>query len=154
MDEKESIIKKVTPLAVLKALTEEARHSTIHNCLGSELIGIWHYPFRIGRESRVQTIDGKIVPSERQKVSIGKPNNDIYLVDRGRFLQISRQHLQIDKTQNGYSVTDRGSACGTIINAEKIGGEDRGGTHELKDGDIIKIGAEDSFYLFQFMTLV
>ncbi len=48
---------------------------------------------------------------------------------------------------------DRGSASGTMVNTQKIGGEDRGGTCELKDGDIIKIGAKDSLYLFQFITL-
>ena len=70
----------------------------------------------------------------------------------GHFLQISRQHLQIEKTKTGYLVSDRGSACGTSINTQKIGSEDKGGTWELKDGDIIKIGAEDSPYLFQFIT--
>lgn len=153
MEDKQSLLDRVTPLAVLKAMTPEARSTMDKNCLDNELIGIWHFPFRIGRESRVENINGKIIPSERQKISNGKPNNDIYLVDHGRFLQISRQHLQIEKTETGYTVIDRGSACGTIVNTAKIGGEDRGGTCDLQDGDIIKIGTENSPYLFQFITL-
>ena len=153
MEDKALLLKRVTPLAILKPITPEARDTITKNCLGDEIIGIWKFPFRIGRESRVEKVDGTTVLSERQKISNGKPNNDIYLVDNGHFLQISRQHLQIEKTEIGYVVTDRGSACGTIINTKKIGSEDKGGSTMLKDGDIIKIGAEDSHYLFQFITL-
>ena len=152
MKDKQSLLKRITPVAILKAITPEARHTITKNCLGDEIIGIWSFPFRIGRESRIEKVDGKLVLTERQKISNGKPNNDIYLVDNGHFLQISRQHLQIEKTKTGYLVSDRGSACGTSINTQKIGSEDKGGTWELKDGDIIKIGAEDSPYLFQFIT--
>ena len=153
MENKQAILKRVTPLAVLKPMTPEAENSISSYCLGHEFIGIWEFPFRIGRESRVETVDGKLVHAERNKIGSGKPNNDIYLMDRGRFLQVSREHLSIEKTETGYSISDRGSACGTSINTQKIGGEDRGGTHILEDGDTIKIGADESPYLFQFITL-
>ena len=153
MEAKLSLLERITPIAVLKAITPEARSTIAKNCLGDEIIGIWKFPFRIGRESRVEKIDGKLVLTERQKINNGLPNNDIYLVDNGHLLQISRQHLQIEKTETGYLVSDRGSACGTMINATQIGSEDKGGTYELKDGDIIKIGGEDSLYLFEFITL-
>lgn len=153
MEDKQALLKRLTPLATLKPMTDEMRNSITNNCLGDEFIGIWKFPFKIGRESRVETQDGKILLSERPKASTGEPNNDIYLIDHGRFLQISRQHLQIEKTETGYTISDRGSACGTIINTHKIGGEDRSGSYELNDGDIVKIGAEDSPYLFQFITL-
>ena len=153
MEDKQSILKRVTPLAVLKPMTPEASNSISRYCLGHEFIGIWAFPFRIGRESRVETVNGKLVHAERNKIGSGKPNNDIYLMDRGRFLQISREHFRIEKTETGYMVADRGSACGTSINTQIIGGEDRGGSYALDDGDIIKIGAEDSPYLFKFITL-
>jgi len=153
MEDKQSILERVTPLAVLKPMTAEAENSISSYCLGHEFIGIWEFPFRIGRESRVETVNGKLVHAERNKIGSGKPNNDIYLMDRGRYLQISREHFRIEKTETGYKLFDRGSACGTIVNDQKIGGEDRGGTHTLEDGDIIKIGAEDSDYLFKFITL-
>ncbi len=153
MEDKQALLKRITPLAILKAITPEAKNTMTKNCIGDEIIGIWKFPFRIGRESRIENRDGRFIVSERDKSAGGKPFNDIYLVDSGQFLQISRQHLQIEKTEIGYFVSDRGSACGTIINTKKIGGEDRGGTSMLKDGDIIKIGAEDSPYLFEFVTL-
>ena len=153
MEDKQAILKRVTPLAVLKPMTPEASSSISSYCLGHEFIGIWQFPFRIGRESRVETVNGKLVHAERNKVGSGKPNNDIYLMDRGRFLQISREHFRIEKTETGYMVADRGSACGTSINTQKIGGEDRGGSYALEDGDIIKIGAEESPYIFKFITL-
>jgi len=153
MEDKQTLLKRITPLAVLRAITPEARNTMTKNCLGDEIIGIWKFPFRIGRESRVENRDGRFVVSERNKPAGGKPFNDIYLVDNGHFLQISRQHLQIEKTPTGYLASDRGSACGTIINTTKIGSEDKGGSCELKDGDIIKIGADDSPYLFEFITL-
>ena len=153
MEDKQSLLKRITPVAILKAVTPEARSTITKNCLGDEIIGIWNFPFRIGRESRIEKVDGKVVLSERQKITKGKASNDIYLIDNGHYLQISRQHLQIEKTPTGYLVSDRGSACGTIINSKHIGSEDKGGTSELKDGDIIKIGAEDSPYLFEFITL-
>ncbi len=153
MEDKKSLLKRITPVAVLKAITPEARSTITKNCLGDEIIGILEFPFRIGRESRIEKVDGKLVLCERQKISNSKPNNDIYLVDNEPFLQISRQHLQIEKTETGYLVSDKGSACGTMINTQKIGGEDKGGTCEVKDGDTIKIGAEDSHYIFKFITL-
>jgi pSer/pThr/pTyr-binding forkhead associated (FHA) protein len=153
MENKQSLLEEVIPLAVLKAVTPEAKSAVTNSCLGNELIGIWKFPFRIGRESRVQNINGKLVVSERVKISQGQPNNDIYLVDHGQFLQISRQHFQIEESGNGYTVFDRGSACGTIIAGHKIGGEDRGGYCELNDGDNIRIGSEDSPYIFEFITL-
>ncbi len=153
MEDKQALLKRITPLAILKAITPEARNTMTKNCIGDEIIGIWKFPFRIGRESRVENRDGRFIVSERDKSAGGKPFNDIYLVDNGHYLQISRQHLQIEKTKTGYLVSDRGSACGTIINTKKIGSEDRGGTCELKDGDIITVGAEDSPYLFEFVTL-
>ena len=153
MEDKQALLKRVTPLAILKAMTPESRDAITRNCLGDEIIGIWKFPFRIGRESRRKNQDGRFVVLERHKSAGEEPVNDIYLVDDGHFLQISREHLKIEKTKIGYFVYDRGSACGTIINTKKIGGEDQGGTSMLKDGYTIRIGAEDSPYLFEFIIL-
>ena len=153
MEDKQSLLISVTPVAILKAKTSEARDAISKNCLGNEIIGIWKFPFRIGRESRIEEVKGELVISERHKLGDREPNNDIYLVDNGHFLQISREHLQIEKGRTGYFVSDRESACGTIINTKKIASEDSGGTYTLKDGDIIKIGSEESPYLFEFITL-
>jgi len=153
MEDKQAILKEISPLAVLKIMTIETENAINENCLASEYLGIWKFPFRIDRESRTQTVNGKALESERQKNSITAPNNDIYLIDHGEYLQISRQHFQIEKTESGYVLRDRGSACGTTINADTIGGEDTGGTCELHDGDIIKIGSKHSPYQFKFIVL-
>ncbi len=153
MKDKQSILRDISPIAVLKTITIETQNAINEHCLGNEYIGIWKFPFRIGRESRIKTVNGKAVLSERQKNSITSPNNDIYLIDHGEYLQISRQHFQIEKTESGYVLRDRGSACGTIINTDKVGGEDIGGTCELHDGDMIKVGSKHSPYQFQFILL-
>ena len=153
MEDKQSILREISPIAVLQIMTTETQNAIHENCLGNEYVGIWKFPFRIGRESRIQTVDGKTVQSERQKNSITPPNNDIYLSDYGEYLQISRQHFQIEKTESGYLLRDRGSACGTTINADTIGGEDTGGTWELHDGDIIQVGSKHSPYQFKFIVL-
>ncbi len=154
MEDKQALIKHITPTAILKAITPEAKSAITKNCLGDEIIGIWTFPFRMGRESRVGRIDGKLPVSEKAKAKKGKPNNDIYLVDNGPSLQISRQHIKIERTQTGYLLTDRESDCGTIVNDKKIGGEFTGGTCELNDGDIITVGTEDSLYKFEFISLI
>jgi pSer/pThr/pTyr-binding forkhead associated (FHA) protein len=154
MEDKRFLLERITPLAVLKAVTPEARDAIPKNCLGNDIIGIWKFPFRIGRESRIEEIDGKLVIYERHKLGDGEPDNDAYLVDNRDLLQISREHLRIEKVDNvGYFVSDRNSACGTIINDRRIAGASMGGTGVLKDGDIIKIGGDDSPYLFEFITL-
>ncbi|MEA3373666.1 MAG: FHA domain-containing protein [Campylobacterota bacterium] len=154
MSDKKSLLEKVTPKAVLKAKTVEAKRAIIKDCLGEGIIGIWEFPCRIGRESRIHLVKGKQVIAERHKLSDdSKPNNDIYLVDNGDLLHISREHLQIEKDESGYILTDRHSACGITINDEVIGGQDKGANHLLKDGDFIRIGAENSPYLFEFISL-
>ena len=152
MEDKQALLRHVTPIAVLKAITPESKTAITNNFLGNEVIGIWHFPFRMGRESRVEQVGKKATHTERNKISMGKPSNDIYLMDLGQYLQISRQHIQIEKTETGYLLIDRESACGTSVNHVKIGGEDRGGNSELKDGDIIQIGSKNSPYKFQFIT--
>ena len=154
MRDKQSLLAEIIPKAVLKATTDEAKQAIGKNCLGEDMIGIWQFPFRIGRESRVTYVEGELVVSERRKLrDDSKPNNDIYLVDGGELLNISRQHLKIEKDENGYSVVDRRSACGTVVNDHAFGGRDEGGSCTLKDGDVVKIGGQNSPYLFEFISL-
>jgi pSer/pThr/pTyr-binding forkhead associated (FHA) protein len=154
MQDKQSLIKSITPLALLKAVTPEAKAAINKSCLGEELIGIWSFPFRIGRESRVHVVEGELVISERHRP--GKeslPNNDVYLLDGGKQLHISREHLSIEKTAEGYRVSDRESACGTTVNTDTVGGEESGGAHPLSDGDRIRLGGMNSPFVFEFIVL-
>ena len=152
MEDKESLLESIRPAAILKAITPEAKRATIRKCLGNGIIGIWDFPFRIGRESRVKEIDGLLVVYEREKKSNEKPNNDFYLVDHEKFLHISREHFEIEKNENSYFLRDRDSTCGTMVNDVILHKKTQYCVHELKDGDIITIGLNDSPYKFQFIV--
>lgn len=81
------------------------------------------------------------------------PNNDLYLIDRGKLLNVSREHFQIDKKEDGtYEVVDRGSACGTIVANHVVGGHDKGGRYPLEDGNIIIVGTPKSPFVFKFLS--
>lgn len=153
MDEKIKLLAELVPQAVLKALTPEAVGAAPQSQRVGDMIIIRSFPFKIGRESRVRTIDGKIERVERPKPDDREPSNDLYLVDRGQLLNISREHLQIEKTESGYVLVDRGSACGSKIENRAVGGNDEGGRGELADGDVIGIGAKGTPYLYRFITL-
>lgn len=149
MQDKHSLIDAVTPSAILRAITPEAKAAIQNSYIGPELIGIWSFPFRIGRESRAKMVDGKLVVCHR----IGSkniPNNDLYLIDNGKRLLISREHLAIEKREGTYHVVDRESACGTAIGEKKVG--DSGLT--LNDGDTLQIGGKSSPYRFEFVLLI
>ncbi len=154
MDDKQSIVEAITPLAVLKPLTPEAVNSVPQGQLTGEYICIRTSPFRIGRESRVKRIKGGMERIERPKLGTKAPNNDLYLLDEGHFLNISREHLEIAREGEGFVLRDRNSACGTRLGEVHIGGEDAGGAHPLIDGDVIAVGAKATPYLFQFVSMV
>ncbi len=153
MDEKLTILNNHLPKAMLKALTPEAIGATPSEHIDGDRIAIMNLPFKVGRESRVVKVKGRLEPVDRPKKDIGsKPNNDLYLVDRGHLLNISREHFQIELREEGYYLVDRGSACGTKLQDISLGGEDLGGSVKLKDGDVIGVGAKSTPYLFQFVS--
>jgi hypothetical protein len=153
-EEKKILLENMIPKAVLKAMSEEAKHSIIKREFAKDIIPIYNYPFKIGREARVQFVNGEVVLQERHKLSGQEPNNDVYLLDNEEYLQISREHCSIIKNKNGtYTLYDRGSACGSMVNDTKVGGEDYQASTPLKDGDIISLGIENSPYKFKFIIL-
>jgi len=156
--DKQRIAACFRPLAVLRAETREAALAVSTQQLVDDMIAIRTFPFRIGRESRVMNSDGKWIRKERPRVLSGlahSTSNDLYLVDPGEPLQISREHLQIETAGAGrFLVVDRGSARGTVVAGRTIGGRDQGGFAPLADGDVIELGAEwPSPYRYRFITL-
>ncbi len=154
MESIETIKNLVFPKAVLRPLTNEAREAVDRTCLPDDMIGIWSFPFKVGRESRIGLQKGAPVIMERKKADDHKPNNDFYLFDVGSRLQISREHFYIDFINQEYFLVDRESACGTNVNLDSAGGKDKGGKLKLKHGDQIKIGTSESKYIFEFFILV
>lgn len=153
METKEQILAQVLPQGVLEPLTLEAR-SALPQCLRSiTYVMIHKLPFRIGRESRVRPTKGGLERVERPSLADDcASNNDLYLVDSGEKLNISREHLQIELRDGNYVVADRGSACGTHVGDSAIGGDGQLGVSHLCDGDTITIGTKTSPYQYRFFN--
>lgn len=133
-------------LPVLRAMTPDAR-----TAINRDEVALTRFPFRVGRESRVGVVHGRFTDLDR-RLSDESPNNDLYMLDSGRLLHVSRSHLQIDRSQEGgYWLQDRGSACGTVVDGDLVGGHDRGGEHALVNGSQIVVGGPGSPYVFEFL---
>ncbi len=153
--DKSEIRKKFLPKAVLIAQTDEACAAIPIKNPYDEMIPVWKFPYRIGRESRVEVDEhGHIIVKERFKHGVANvPTNDIYLIDFGEKLQISRDHLQIEEENGRYYVLDDGSKCGTGVNEARIGAESEIDRIEIEDGDTIVLGTSKSPYRYTFVLL-
>jgi hypothetical protein len=108
------------------------------------------FPFRVGREARTHLAGATPETSERREV-VGRPNNDLYVKDMGKPLNVSREHFQIEENSDGsYELVDRGSACGTVVGGYIVGGDYTGGRCALKFGDDIIVGTPQSPIVFKF----
>ena len=150
--EKKVLLDKMDPKAALKAITDRAKHTILKRVFDTDIIPIFNYPFRIGREARIGYVDGEVILQERHRLDGKEPSNDVYLLDNGKFLEISREHCSIAMQEGNYVLQDRGSACGSMVNDVKIGGNDNPDEYTLKDGDIITLGFEKSEYKFKFIV--
>jgi pSer/pThr/pTyr-binding forkhead associated (FHA) protein len=129
---------------LLVALTPESR-----TALGASQTEIERFPYRVGRESRgTERIGGGFVGERRSPGS--SPTNDLYLVENDEPMNVSRSHFQIDRSDAGYLLVDLESTCGTIVEGTLVGGDTRGGTIALHDGDVIIVGTSNSPYAFKF----
>lgn len=132
---------------LLRPLTPEARAA-----VGGKDVVVNRFPFRVGRESRLGLIRGTLRVIERRKLD-HPPNNDLYLIDERRPLQVSREHFQIERSADGgYELVDRDSACGTIVGNQNVGGGDSGGRCALVHGNVIVVGTDQSPYAFKFVV--
>jgi len=128
----------------LVALTPESR-----TALGAPEREIASFPYRVGRESRgIRPTPHGFVRERRNPGS--QPSNDLYLVEGAEPLNVSREHFEIDRDGARYVLVDRASTCGTIVEGEIVGGDTRGGTRPLHDGDVIIVGSSRSPYAFKF----
>ncbi len=116
----------------------------------TDRISVNRFPYRIGRESRLGVVHGRLRILERRELSC-PPTNDLYLCDPGPVLYVSRQHFQIEQTDDGgYQLFDRGSTCGTIVGNQMVGGSAQGSRCTLLDGNVVVIGTSESPYVFKF----
>jgi pSer/pThr/pTyr-binding forkhead associated (FHA) protein len=81
--------------------------------------------------------EGNVIPLLLNRVTIGratsKANWDIALQDPS----VSRPHAQLELVNNIWTITDLGSANGTMVNGTAVTEKGR----MLRDGDIIAVGA-------------
>ena len=130
----------------LKPLTPEAR-----TALGGAPLKIRQFPFRVGRESRNNPrAAASSAPPGRRGATV--PNNDLYLVETGNVLNVSREHFLIDIKNGDYVVIDRGSSCGTLVEGEIVGDRRQGGWRRIRDQDVIIVGTSESKFVFKFVT--
>ncbi len=117
---------------------------------GRREVHITRFPFKIGRESRVAPPTNP--PIVERRPGTAPESNDAYLVERAgaHLLQISREHFAIEYASDQFFLVDRGSACGTIVAGTRIGGHQKGGRTELRDGDEVIVGTNKSPYVFRF----
>ncbi len=153
--DKQKIKKAFIPKAALVAQTVEAAAAVPMQNKQDEIVAIWDFPFRIGRESRVEIgEDGELLVKERFKHSfVTDRTNDLYLVDFGEKFQLSREHLRIDHIDGRYYILDRGSKCGSEANGVRIGSGTEEERTEIKDGDTIILGTSNSPYRYTFVVL-
>lgn len=150
---KENILKTIIPKAVLLPLTKEATNSIVKSQCKNDLIPMFTFPYRFGRESRLGNNERGIFLKLRIISTKAEPNNDIYLLNESKNLQISKEHFQIERNKNFFILKDRGSTMGTTINGVTYG-QNNGDTEQvLNDGDIIKIGNNSSEFKYQFVIL-
>ncbi len=153
MESKAKILSQFKPMAALKAITPEAEAAIPQAMSVQGMAGIHRFPFRVGRESRGKIVDGVFHRVERPRRGSAVPTNDLYLVDAGEMLQISREHFRVERTAEGYQLVDRGSVCGVSVGGVRIGGNETGGSAPLRDGDEIQVGAEVTPYRYTFIAL-
>jgi len=133
-------------VAYLKAMTPESKAS-----LGGSLYRIPHFPFKVGRESRVSVRPLPFPKSRRSPDSV--PNNDLYLLELGNILNVSREHFLIDRQGDSFIVVDRGSICGTLLEGEPVGEKRKGGWKPLHNNDVIIVGGSESRFIFKFVLM-
>jgi hypothetical protein len=81
------------------------------------------------------------------------PNNDLYLLELGNILNVSREHFLIDRQGDTFIIVDRGSICGTLLEGEQVGEKRKGGWKPLHNNDVIIVGGSESRFIFKFVLL-
>lgn len=89
---------------------------------------------RVPRGSTVEVSDHSFT---RAKILIGR-SPDCDLVLPGDEVRVSRQHLRVERLENGYQMVDLGSRNGTLLNNTLIPANS---THPLKAGDVVRMGS-------------
>jgi len=128
------------------ALTDEAKEALG----GAPEVPLMDFPVRFGRERR--SPEHKGASKEERRLGTTFPLNEVYLHERhdSTALHISGVHFVIERSESGFFLVDRGSACGTIVAGTRVGAHRVGGRALLRDGDEVIVGTHRSRYIFRF----
>ncbi len=132
---------------VLKALTAEMDIS-----FHGPVLEITVFPFKIGRECRDRRSRRPPPGMIERRTREVPPNNDLYVQETGTRLFVSREHLLLEKRDDGFYVVDLFSSCGTIVEAIYVGGDHKGGETKLAHNDVVIIGTANSPYIFKALV--
>lgn len=131
---------------VLVAVTEQARAALG----GLREIRITPFPFKVGREQRVNAMQ-RIQDAIERRIGGLPPVNDLFLLEPiSDSLQISRLHFKITHGDGRYLLEDRQSTCGTIVNGQRLGGDGNPAAALLTHSALIVVGSQNSPYVFRF----
>ena len=141
-----SVATSVAVTTTLVAVTKEAKRALG----GLREVRITQFPFNVGRKSRVAPPTNP--PIVELRLGVAPQLNDLYLVEPTwvDLFQISREHFAIEYAANQFFLVDRASACGTMVAGKQVGGHWTGGRTELRSGDELIVGTDDSPYVFRF----
>jgi len=131
-------------LACLVPLTPEARRAA-----AAPVVPLHRFPFRVGRDLRDPDRKPRLLLRERRRGTTSGPN-DLYLLELGPRLRLSREHFLIGEEGGRYFLEDRRSSLGTLVEGRIVGGARTGGRCELRDGDVIIPGGSGSHFVFKF----
>lgn len=151
MNDKKKLLELLLPKAVLKPENGIADRAVPDGMIHSGYVTILTFPFRVGRESRGETVKGRFFGTLRPRAPDQAPNNDLYLMDPGPGLQVSREHFQIEQRDGGFVLVDRGSTLGTVVGNVRLGAGTGRMSAPLADGDTIRIGQPESPYVYTFI---
>jgi pSer/pThr/pTyr-binding forkhead associated (FHA) protein len=138
-----------TVQVVLKALTAE-----MDLAFRGPILEILEFPFRIGRESRERQPIRPLPPGVVDRRTGASPrNNDLYIIETGSRLFVSRQHLMMEQREHGIYLVDLFSSCGTIVEGKYLGSDHKGGEIQLEHNDVVIVGTSNSPYVFKVMMV-
>ena len=131
---------------VLKALTAE-----MDLAFHGPHLQIDTFPFKIGRECRARRNHTPPPGVTERRTGRKPPNNDLYILETGNRVFVSREHLLLERRDEGFFLVDLFSSCGTIVESVYIGGDHKGGETRLEHNDVVIVGTANSPYLFKVL---
>lgn len=113
------------------------------DALKNDKIKITTFPYKVGRYAppKKTNIDEKIGDKKEKNIIA---ENDLYLFEDGPNYYISENHFMLDKIDSVFSITDRGSRLGVIIDDRTV----KGSCTLAKENTLI-VGSPYSPFLFK-----